>query len=183
MKHHRSIAVVASGIAVGLCGASAQSAHAQSLIKPTFRAKVGAFFPSGSGNDFSGSTHIKAEAEVFLPKILSGAGTTGLSIGYSQGSHDGNTLRIIPVTVEKIFKAPNPLQSLTGNVYGGVGVGPYFLRASGDGGSDSKTTIGGFAMVGYQFPNKFFVEAKYQVAGKIDGVSPNGLSLLVGRSF
>lgn len=183
MKHQRSIVIAALGLAFGICGTSAPSAHAQSLFRPTFRAKVGAFLPSGSGKDFSGNNHLKGEAEVLLPKILSGVGTTSVSIGYSQGSSDGRTLRIVPVTIGKIFSPPNPVRLLTGNVYGGVGVGPYFLRASGGGNSDSKTTIGGYAMVGYEFKNRLFLEAKYQVAGKIRGVSPNGLSLMVGKSF
>lgn len=183
MKHQRSMAVAALGLAIGYCGVSARPAHAQSLLRPTFRAKVGLFLPSGSGEDFSGNNHLKGEAEVLLPKILSGVGTTNISIGYSQGSSDGRTLRIVPVTIGKIFSPPNPAKLLTGNVYGGVGVGPYFLRASGGGDSDNKTSIGGYAMVGYEFKNKFFLEAKYQVVSKIRGVSPSGLSLMVGRSF
>ncbi len=40
----------------------------------------------------------------------------------------------------RYFAPPNPASSLTGNVYFGAGLGPYFLRASNGGGSTSKTS-------------------------------------------
>ena len=66
-----------------------------------------------------------------------------------------------------------------------MGIGAYFLQGDdGIGSSESKTTFGGFAQAGYQFPNPYFVEAKYQlVAEKADGLSANGLMLFVGRRF
>lgn len=61
----------------------------------------------------------------------------------------------------------------------------YFLHGDdGNGDSHDKTTLGGFGQIGYQFPNPYFVEAKYQaVVGKADGLTPNGLLLFVGRRF
>jgi hypothetical protein len=138
---------------------------------------------SGERTRLFGNTHFNAEVELLLPRVFPGSGITGVNVGYSQGSRDGNKLRMIPVTVEKLFGLPNPAAAVTGNIYGGAGIGPYFVRVSGNRGSESKTTIGGFGVVGYQFPSKLFVEAKYHLAGRVGGVSPKGFALLVGRSF
>ena len=83
------------------------------------------------------------------------------------------------------FSPPNPAGALTGNVYFGVGAGAYLLNGHSAGGnSQSRTTVGGFAQIGYQTPSKFFVEAKYQLtAQKAAGLSPNGLLLFVGTTF
>ena len=49
--------------------------------------------------------------------------------------------------------------------------------------STSKTTIGGFASVGYQFPNPYFIEAKYNLVGKVAGLNPSSLVIMAGRHF
>lgn len=163
----------------GAVTALPQEAQAQVGGIVPIRAKIGVFLPQDSeAKDFAGSTHINAEIETTLP-------ATGLRLtaGYSQGSRGGRKVRMIPLTVSKVFTPPNPAAGVTGNVYFGLGVGAYLLRASGAGVSESKTTIGGFGVAGYQFPNAYFVEAKYHVVGKVGGVSPNGIALLLGRSF
>ncbi len=146
------------------------------------RAKIGAFFPQGSGQNIGGSTAFDLEADIAIPSL--GAGRTFATIGYEQGSSNGGKLRVIPVTIGRFFSPPNPAKSLTGNVYLGAGLGPYFVRASNAvGGSESKVTVGGFGVVGYQFPNPYFIEAKYHVAGKVSGINPGGFALLIGRHF
>jgi hypothetical protein len=147
------------------------------------RGKVGVFLPRGSAQDFSGNTHFNGEVELLLARVFPGSGITGINLGYSQGSRNGNKLRVIPVTVEKLFGLPNPAAAVTGNIYAGAGVGPYFVRVFRGRRDNSETTLGGFGVVGYQFPSKLFVEAKYHVAGRVNGVSPNGLALMIGRSF
>lgn len=179
--------VCQSAIAIGLiaCAARAHPAAAQSLpsVNPLkARVKIGVLLPNQSNTrTFTGSTHFNAEADVAIPNL--GQGNTYATIGYSQGSKNGGKLRSIPLTLTRLFSPPNPAKSVTGNVYFGLGAGAYFLRASGGGGSESKTRLGGFGVVGYNFPNPFFVEAKYQLVGKVAGVSPTGLALMVGRRF
>lgn len=171
-----------SGATVALCLLSATGvSHAQSTGLIPVRAKIGAFFPQGSGKDVGGSTAFNLEADVAVPNL--GLGRTFLTAGYQQGSRNGGKLRVIPITIGRMFSPPNPAQSLTGNVYFGAGLGPYFVRVSGGGSSESKTTIGGFGVVGYQFPKPYFVEAKYHIAGKVSGINPGGFALLVGRHF
>lgn len=167
------------------CAASARPTAAQGVpsINPLkARLKIGVLLPNQSNTrTFTGSTHFNAEADIAVPNL--GQGRTYATIGYSQGSKHGGKLRSIPLTLTRIFSPPNPVSGVTGNVYFGLGAGAYFLRASGGGVSESKTRLGGFGVVGYNFPNPFFVEAKYQFVGKVAGVSPTGLALMVGRRF
>ena len=159
--------------------ASALPAHAQSTGLFPVRAKIGALLPSNSATkDEAGDIIPAAELDLKIPSFLGGSFA---SIGYQ----DRGGLRTIPITISRTFGPANPLQSVTGNLYFGLGAGVYLLKGDdGIGSSNSKTTIGGFGQIGYQFPNPYFVEAKYQaVVGKADGLSPNGLLLFVGRRF
>lgn len=174
-------AVVTLAVVVGGCTTFMKLAAAQVTDLVSVRGKVGVFLPRGDARDFAGSTHFNAEVDVAVPFL--GAGRTFVSAGYYQGSEGGRKLRMIPLTIGKVFSPPNPASGITGNLYFGAGVGAYLLRASGHGDSESKTRPGAFAMAGYQFPNAYFVEAKYHIVGSVGGVSPRGLALMVGRSF
>ena len=172
--------------AVAVCGAAlipARAAHAQGVGLLPLRVKIGAVLPTQSETkDRAGDIIPAAELDVRIPKLFSGGkGGTYASIGYQ----DRGGLRTIPLTLSRTFAPINPLKAATGNPYFGLGIGAYFLNGdNGIGASKSKTTFGGFAQAGYQFPNPYFIEAKYQlVAGKADGLSPNGLVLFVGRKF
>lgn len=180
----RNIVTIVTTFVVAAAGLLAQGRPAVAQVTGLIplRAKIGVLMPRSSAKDFAGSTHLNGEVDVRIPHL--GAGETFLTAGYSEGSRNGRKLRMIPVTLTRLFGPPNPLAGATGNVYFGAGAGPYFVRARGGGVSDSATKLGGFGLLGYQFPNKFFVEAKYHlVSGKVAGVRPNGLALLVGRSF
>jgi hypothetical protein len=161
----------------------APSAHAQSTGILPVRIKIGALLPTQSAaRTFAGSVVPSAEVDVRIPSFLGGSFA---SIGIQERSKSGGRLRVIPLTISRTFSPPNPAGRITGNVYGGLGAGLYFLNARGDTGTSvSRTTLGGFAQIGYQTPSKFFIEAKYQLtAQRASGVSPNGLLLFVGRSF
>lgn len=172
-----AVLIAASVAALGV----GKPALAQETGAIPLRAKLGLFLPGGDAKDFAGGTQFSGEVDVAIPSL--GAGRTFFTAGYYQGSEDGRRLRMIPLTAGRLFSLPNPAGGVTGNVYFGLGAGAYLLRTSGGGRSGSKTAPGGFAVVGYQFPNPFFVEAKYHVAGSINGISPNGLAVLVGRRF
>lgn len=156
-----------------------QAAHAQSTGLLPLRAKIGALLPSnGFTKDRAGDFVPAGELDLRIPKFLGGSFA---SIGYQERKG----LRVVPITISRTFGPANPLESVTGNIYFGVGAGVYFLHGNdGVGSSKDKTTLGGFGQVGYQFPNPYFIEAKYQVlAQKADGLSGNGLMLFVGRKF
>ncbi len=172
--------------AIAVCGAAlipARAAHAQGVGLLPLRVKIGALLPSQSATkDRAGSVIPAGELDLRIPRLFSGGnGSTYASIGYQ----DRGGLRTVPLTLSRTFSPKNPLKIATGNPYFGLGAGAYFLKGDdGIGASQSKTTFGGFAQIGYQFPVPYFIEAKYQlVAGKADGLSPNGLLLFVGRKF
>ena len=161
----------------------AQPAAAQGTGLIPLRAKVGVTLnQSSTTKNFSGSTGLTGEVDVNVPWL--GMSNVMFSAGYQQSSRSGRELRVIPLTLGKTFGPPNPLSGVTGNVYFGAGVGAYLLRASGGGVSDSATKPGAFGMVGYQFPNPYFVEAKYHlIGGKVGGIRANNLAVMVGRHF
>ena len=174
--------IAAFATAAASCVVAPRPATAQDTGIVPIRVKVGVLLPSDSDTkDATGSTHLNGEVDLSLPNF--GAGKYIFTAGYAQGSRDGNKLRVIPITVARVFGPPNPLRGVTGNVYFGVGAGAYLLKASAVGQSESKTTFGGFGMIGYQFPNPYFIEAKYHVAGSVNSISPNGVAILVGRHF
>ncbi len=157
-------------------------ALAQSTGLVPFRVKIGALLPAQSEvRDNAGSVVPTAEVDIRIPRVL---GADFVSVGIQSRSNNGGRLRVVPVTVSRTFQPPNPVGRVTGSPYFGVGAGAYFLNGRSGGQSDSKIAAGGFGQAGYQFPNKFFIEAKYQiVAGKAAGLRPNGLLLSIGRSF
>ena len=179
----KTIAAMAGALALaGLTLGAARPASAQDTGLIPVRAKIGVLMPTAGGTrDATGSVHFGAEADVALPRLF--GGKYMISAGIFQGSDSGNKLRMIPVTIGRFIQAPNPAKSLTGNIYGGLGVGAYFVRAEVAGASDSKVTIGGYGSVGYQFPNPYFIEAKYHLVGKVNGLRPGGLMVAVGRHF
>ena len=161
----------------------APSAHAQSTGLLPVRVKVGALLPTQSAaRSFAGSVVPSAEVDVRIPSFLGGSFA---SLGIQERSKNGGRLRVIPLTISRTFSPPNPAGAVTGNVYGGLGAGLYFLNGrSATSDSVSRTTLGGFAQIGCQTPSKFFIEAKYQLtAQRAAGISPNGLLVFVGRSF
>ena len=183
MNHSLAASTALCTIALGASLSAVSPAQAQdtSTLFPV-RAKIGVLMPSDKNTrNFSGSTQFNIEADLALPNL--GQGKYFVSAGYSQGSRSGNKLRVIPVTIGRMFSPLNPAKSITGNLYFGAGVGPYFLRASNGVASASKTTVGGYGVVGYQLPNPYFVEAKYHLAGKVAGINPSGLAVMVGRRF
>lgn len=182
MKHNLMALAVGVSVTGSLLLGAASMAEAQDTGLIPVRVKLGGLYP-GNGNtrNATGNVHLGGEVDVALPKLF--GGKYFLSASYLQGSDNGNKLRMIPLTIGRYFQPPNPAKSLTGNVYAGAGLGAYLLRGQVGATSDSRTTIGGYGSVGYQFPNPYFVEAKYHLTGKVNGLRAGGLSLMVGRHF
>jgi hypothetical protein len=162
-----------------------RAAQAQTVSSPLpIRVKLGILTPQeGKTRDTYGSPLYFGEIEVALPSLT--GGRYSASVGYGQNSRDGNTFRVIPITVSRLFSPPNPVSGATGNIYYGLGAGAYLMRASGNGSSVSKTNIGGFGVAGYQAPGgSYFFEAKYHlVGGSVRGAKASGLALMLGRRF
>ena len=190
--------LLASSAVMAVLTVAPHVAQAQVSHIIPIRLKLGVLLPNDRDTkNLAGNTHLSGEIDVSLPS--SGGGQQSLiSVGYSRGSRHGGTYTVIPVSLTKISSPGNPAKGLTGNVYYGAGFGLYFVRASGltqyfPGGengegaslrvySKSRTLFGTSLVAGYQTPFSFFVEAKYHVViGTIDGYSPNGLSVFIGR--
>jgi len=166
-----------------VAAATPRAAQAQSTGILPVRVKIGALLPSqSSAKTYAGSVVPAAEVDVRIPKFLGGSYAT---IGYQERGRNGGKLRVVPITISRTFSPNNPAGIVTGNVYFGVGAGAYLLNGEGaTGNSVSRTTLGGFAQIGYQSPAKFFVEAKYQItAQRAAGLSPNGVLVFVGTTF
>jgi hypothetical protein len=135
----------------------------------------------GDSKQVAGSPLYAAEADVIVPS-LSGSKTI-LTAGFQDRSSNGDSLRVIPLTISQTTALPNPASMVTGTVYFGLGAGAYLLHAEKDGDSKDKTTFGGFGVVGYQFPVVgIFAELKYQlVAGTANGARPDGLLIMIGK--
>ena len=180
------IAFTALSAVLGVASPAAQ-AQVSNIIP--IRLKLGVFLPNDRDTkDLSNSTHFSGEVDVALPFSGGSGGQTLLSVGYSRGSRSEGRYQVIPVSLTKISSPPNPVGRVTGNVYYGGGLGLYFVQATGipggDGFSSSKkrTLFGSSLVAGYQTPTSFFVEAKYHlVIGTVEGYSPNGISLFIGK--
>jgi hypothetical protein len=184
----RALSSVVALVAVGgAMVASPQTAQAQVSNIIPIRLKLGVLLPSDRDTkDLGGNTHLSGEIDVALPFTGGSGGQTLLSVGYSRGSRSGDSFQVIPVSLTKISSPPNPVGRITGNVYYGGGVGLYFVKANRDSGSDSfsknRTLFGASLVAGYQTPLAFFVEGKYHlVTGSVEGYSPNGLSIFIGK--
>lgn len=181
MKSFRNRIVCAGALLLALCGLGAQKAQAQDTGLVPVRVKLGVnLIRSGTAKNVAGSTGYGAEADVAIPKLF-GVTNTFVSAGLFQNS-SGGRIRMIPVTIGRYFSPPNPVSAATGNVYFGAGLGPYFVHVA-NGTDTNKTTFGGFASVGYQFPNPYFIEAKYHLVGKVGGLNPSSLVIMAGRHF
>ncbi|MES2464865.1 MAG: hypothetical protein V4671_30235 [Armatimonadota bacterium] len=160
------------------------------------RLKLGVFLPSDRDTrKVSGSTHLSGEVDVALPFSDRSGAQTFLSVGFSKrngtGFGIGSSYQVIPISLTQISSPQNPVGRVTGSIYYGAGVGLYFVkvtglvRAASVGSfvySKSRALIGTSLVAGYQTPASFFIEGKYHVVtGTVEGYSPNGLSVFVGK--
>ncbi|MGC4046885.1 MAG: hypothetical protein QM758_24075 [Armatimonas sp.] len=149
------------------------AAQAQGTGPLLIRAKLGQLQVTDSDTKTAvGSGHFGAEVD-FGSKL--GGGNSFLSVGYFEKRQNGRYLRTIPITITNIGQGPLPFTGL----YTTSGIGGYILSTNGS----SRTQFGGFFGVGMRFGG-MFAEAKYhQVNGGVNGLSPNGLAILIGKQF
>lgn len=167
----------------------AAASHAQILGAPTapvqkpVSIKLGAFFPTNSSaRSDVGNTWFQAgldyafrktdNAAPLLPLVyLDYAGksrsgihesSTGLGVGVRAYGNRATNTKVAP--------------------YFGAGLGAYFLHASG-GGTTNKTVLGGKVNAGVELNQGPFLEAAYQITGKVNGDDLNGVSVLIGDRF
>ena len=189
-----------SALLLGLICCVPQAAQAQKNSVLPIRVKLGVLLPSDRDTrNLVGNTHRSGEIDVGLPFAEGNRQQLRLSVGVSLGSRRRDGLNtgytVVPVSLTSIRLLPKPLGKAAGEIYYGVGVGVYFTHASGllryigqgEGSvyqvySKKRTLLGTSLVAGYQMRSSFFVEGKYHiVVGTVDGYSPNGLSLFIGK--
>lgn len=165
-------------LGIALCVAAATPAVAQnSGGSLPFRVKLGVLQPRGDARSVFGAQH--AGAMVDLTMASSPDGST-LSVGYFGAQRNGEKMRTVPVLLTKSSEGASPIPGLTG-FYTGTGFGAYFIDA---GGSGFKTRWGGYASAGIRLSGDLFAEAQYHyVTSGVNGFSPSGVALLVGRKL
>lgn len=102
-----------------------------------------------------------------------------LTVGYFQGSDSGKSFRVAPLLVTKTSGGSSSGTSGTTGFFTSEGFGAYFVDANGSG---FKARFGGYIGAGLRLTGGLFVEAQYHyVNGSVNGASPNGLALFIGR--
>lgn len=181
-----ALGVLAPLLAACVTLGGAKDAHAQILSKPTFRLSAGGLpSPDGDVKRLVGSPYPLALAEISVPQLF---GTNNyVGIGYGERRRDGNLFRVIPITLTHLYTPESAITRVTGYPYGGAGVALYLLRgrSGGQAGqntqSDEQVAYGFTTIIGYQLPNAFFLEARYNaVTGSARSMSPGGLWLMAG---
>lgn len=171
---------------IGIALTCARASQAQLLARPSVRITLGAIpSPDGDIRRHVGSPFPLGIAEISIPQLF-GAGNY-LGIGYGERRRDGNSLRVIPITLTRLYTPNLVTNRITGYPYGGAGFALYLLRGRTNGGAgesdetDENTAYGFTTIVGYQLPNAVFVEARYNaVTGSARGMNPGGLWLMAG---
>jgi hypothetical protein len=140
------------------------------------RIKLGALRPSGqitrnlSGSQVPGGLIDLAGSHA--------ADARTLTVGYFQGSTNGKSFRTVPLLVTKDSASSSSVQSLTG-FYTSEGLGAYFIDAANSG---FKMRLGGYVGAGLRLSGGLLVEAQYHyVNGSVNGASPNGIAIFIGR--
>jgi hypothetical protein len=141
------------------------------------RIKLGVLRPSGSDTRALGGSQIPGGL-VDLSSTHSETART-LTVGYFTGSSAGKTFRVAPLLVTKTSGGSSSGTSSMTGFFTSEGYGAYFVDAAGSG---FKARFGGYMGAGLRLTGGLFVEAQYHyVSGSVNGASPNGIALFIGR--
>lgn len=172
LPYAASAALLSFGL---LCPQASRAQNATELVP--LRVKLGVLQPGGRTAETFGSQHYGLQIDIAGSKQ---ADAETLSIGYFQARRNGQTMRTIPVLLTKTSNGSSPVGGLSG-FYTGTGLGIYFIDAAGSG---LKQRFGGYFSGGYRVSGGFYVEAQYHlISGNVNGFTPNGLAILLGRRF
>jgi hypothetical protein len=175
------------GIALLLATASgAARAQEEPLSKPTWALKAGAFFPtSGTLKNQSASPYYVIGVEIdpnFRYRPANGRIAFSAEAFYRK--HGTVDFLTIPLTARITWNITNP--DVNGRrVYGGLGVGAYFIGTQFEG---NTLQPGARFVLGADLNKRWFFETNYDyISGFTDsagfGVKPSGLSLQIGYRY
>ena len=161
---------------VGLFALTSSSVLAQQG-QTGLRIRLGALQPSYTTTKAVAERHPGVMVDFLSSKSADGS---TLTVGYFQGGSGDGMIRTVPVMFSKVSDSTSTLPGL-GGLYTGTGIGAYLFDTPG---SNMKTLWGGYAMVGLKLPGGIFAETQYHYTNRsVNGYSPNGVALMIGRKF
>ncbi len=161
---------------VGLFALTSSSVLAQQG-QTGLRIRLGALQPSSASTKTVAERHAGVMVDFLSSKSADGS---TLTVGYFQGGSGDAMIRTVPVMFSKVSDSTSTLPGL-GGLYTGTGIGAYLFDTPG---SNMKTLWGGYAMVGLKLPGGIFAETQYHYTNRsVNGYSPNGVALMIGRKF
>jgi hypothetical protein len=166
--------------------ANAQSGNRYNQSNPVTLRIGAAMLTDSQARDAVGSTGLNAGLSYDLPfsGLFHAPGERGsFDFDYLGFWRNGNNFNNFGFSY--VERVPFSTGVVTGPAfYGGLGVGVWYDSASGGGGgSVNRTTIGGKALLGLAFDQKFSVELSYDFRPNFFGVSPNAFTLSLGYRF
>lgn len=141
------------------------------------RIRLGALQPSSASMKSVAERHPGVMIDFLSSKSADGS---TLTVGYFQGGSGVDLVKTIPVMFSKVSDSTSTVPGL-GGLYTGTGIGAYLFDTPG---SSMKTLWGGYAMVGVKLPGGIFAETQYHYTNRsVNGYSPTGVALMIGRKF
>jgi hypothetical protein len=170
IKEMRTVCVAAL---IALTSSSVLAQQGQSGM----RIRLGVMQPSSAASKAVAQQHPGVMVDFLSSKSADGS---TLTVGYFQGGSGTNMVRTVPLMFSKMTESTSKVSGL-GGLYTGTGLGAYLLDTPG---SSMKTLWGGYAMVGLKLPGGIFAETQYHYTNRsVNGYSPNGVALMIGRKF
>ncbi len=141
------------------------------------RIRLGSLQPSSASMKTVAERHPGVMIDFLSSKSADGS---TLTVGYFQGGSGAGMVKTVPVMFSKVSDSTSAVPGL-GGLYTGTGIGAYLFDTPG---SNMKTLWGGYAMVGLKLPGGIFAETQYHYTNRsVNGYSPNGVGLMIGRKF
>ena len=177
----RLVALASILTAVSLVPAQAQLNPKTGITSETIplRIRLGVLRPSGEATRTLSGSQVPG-GMIDLSSSRSETERT-LTVGYFQGRSAGKSFRVAPLLVTKSSAGASRSADSTGmtGFFTSEGYGVYFVDAAGSG---FKARFGGYIGAGLRLTGGLFVEAQYhRVSGSVNGASPNGIALFIGR--
>ena len=172
-------------LGASLCGVtSAARADDAAPVQKPVTIKLGVFLPSnGNLKNAVGKTWFSAGADYAFNKQGGGQSVMPLAyVDYAGKSSHGLNVNYTAVGLGVRGYGSPPGTSTTAP-YFGVGVGAYFIHASGGGDTTNDTRLGGKVNLGIEFQQMYLLEANYTYAGKVSGVTADGFNIQAGLRF
>jgi hypothetical protein len=172
-------------LSIVVCAVLSGAAAAQNYENP-LALKVGVFWPTDDGvKGLVGNTWFSVAVDYTLQKNYETSTEVVLSAGFMQKSDAGSKVRVIPITLDWIYRQPREEKTTT--PYFGVGAGAYLTKIEDGLSSEGKTKFGGSIFAGLEFGQNMFVEGRYVLVGgtTVSGVDYNtkGFSLMLGAKL